>query len=155
MVGSRWAELQSVLAVPFLALGNIELEAVRAGKVPQPGWSPEIALPDRLPKRPGSPVKLRNRGADRVKRGVLRSEGSFLHRSPRYSSPSAKETGPAGKIEQIAVDSEITQRQLKFAALVQSNINSADGGLAVPTKESQKRIKCCSRISIQQRFAQA
>src|SRR5204863_7112172 len=44
---------------------------------------------------------------------------------------------------------------LKFTALVQSNINSADGGFAVPTKEPQKRIKGCSRIRIQQRFAQA
>ena len=38
---------------------------------------------------------------------------------------------------------------------MQSNINSADGGFAVPTKEPQKRIKGCSRIRIQQRFAQA
>src|SRR6266567_5815854 len=44
---------------------------------------------------------------------------------------------------------------LKFTASVLSNINSADGGFAIPTKEAQKRIKRCSRIRIQQRFAQA
>ena len=38
---------------------------------------------------------------------------------------------------------------------MQSNIHSAYGRLAVATKESQERIKRCSRIRIQQRFAQA
>ena len=86
---------------------------------------------------------------------VFSESGLFFHLSPRYSSPAAKETGPAGKIEQIAIDSEIAQWQLKFAGGMQSNINSADRGLAVATEESQEGIKRCGRIRIQQRFAQA
>src|SRR5215831_14435279 len=38
---------------------------------------------------------------------------------------------------------------------MQGNINPANGGLAVPTQDPEKRIKCRSRIRIQERFSQA
>src|SRR5262249_20768241 len=68
---------------------------------------------------------------------------------------SCKGDRPSREIEQVAVDSEITQRQLKFTDLKKGNIHSANGSVTVPTKEPQERIKRCSRIRIQQRCAQS
>src|SRR6266446_3596651 len=49
---------RGVLTVPFLALQYRTRGCTHRGSSTA-GWSPESALPDRLPKRPGSPVKLR------------------------------------------------------------------------------------------------
>ena len=149
-----WSSRRCVLAVPFLALGNIELEAVRAGKVPRRAGHRNSHFLIGCPNVPVHPEASKLRGTDRVKRGVLRV-GIVPPPLPTVLEPEREGDRPGGKIEQIAVDSEISQRQLKLAGVMQGNIDPANGGLAVATEESQEGIKRCSRIGIQQRFAQA
>src|SRR4029077_13018666 len=62
---------------------------------------------------------------------------------------------PGGKIEQIAIEMEIGQWQLKLAGAMQSNVDPAYCRLRVLTLESKEGIKRCGRARIQQHSAYA
>src|SRR5882724_7574901 len=142
-----------ILAVPLFAFGNIELKAIRAGKVPCRACHGKSHFLVRCPNVAVNPESFEIIGADRVKRCVLRARIVFQPLSTVFE-PEREGDRPSGKIEQIAVHSEIAQRQLKGSGPVQGYINSANSGRAVATEKSQERIKCRRRVGIQQRCTQ-
>ena len=88
---------RGVLAVPFLALGNIELEAVRTGKVPQRAghWKSHFLI-----GRPDVPVhsgRFEIGSALRAKGGA-QCVGIVLPPLATVFESAAKETGPAGRL---------------------------------------------------------
>src|SRR5438445_436509 len=74
---------------------------------------------------------------------------------PVVLDPGRERDWPSRKIEQIAVEMEITQWQLKLAGAMEGDIHSTYCRLGVAPQDAQKRIKRCGRIRIQQRVAQA
>ena len=72
---------------------------------------------------------------------------------PAILEPSREGDRPGGKIEQITIEMEISQWQLKLAGVMQGNIHPANRGLSVATEESKEGIKRCGRVGIQQRVA--
>src|SRR5205814_9208794 len=86
---------------------------------------------------------------------VFSGSGLFPPPFPVVLDPRRERDWPGRKIEQIAVEMEITQWQLKLAGGMQGNIHPAYCRLGVATQDAQKRIKRCGRIRIQQRVAQS
>src|SRR5206468_10744579 len=97
------------------------------------------------------PISLDKR-TDRVKTGVLRVRIGPPP-LPAILEPGREGDRPGGKIEQITIEMKIGQWQLKLAGVMQGNIHPANRGLGVPTLESQKGIKRCGRVRIQQRVS--
>src|SRR5438552_9854917 len=150
----RWqnGSRRSILAIPLLALGKAELEAVRSWQLPRRAGHRNTHF---LIGSPNVPVHLRGfeiRGTDRVETGVLRVRIAPPP-LPAVLEPGREGDRPGGKIEQIAVEMEIGQWQLKLAGGMQSNVNPADCCLGVSTLVSKEGIKRCGRVRIQQRFA--
>src|SRR5262249_6377959 len=119
-----------ILAVPLFAFGNIELKAIRAGKVPCWACYGKSQFLVGCPNVAVNPYSLGIGRADRIKRGVLGARVAFPSLSTVFK-PEREGDRPSGKIEQIAVDSEIAQRQLKGSGPFQGYIDSANGGRAV------------------------
>src|SRR6266550_5488921 len=143
-----------ILAVPFLALGKVNLEAIESGKVPgrTSKWYPHF-----LVDRPNIPVDSGASaivGADALK-GCI--QGVTIARPSRRVILTANREGdrPGRKIEEVAVVGEIAYRQLVFARVMQVDVNSAPGRLGVVGIEIQERIKCSSWIRIQKSVPQS
>ena len=136
------------MAVPLFALRNIELKAIRAGKLPcWAGHRKSHFLVGR-PNITVNPRSLGIEGTDRVRRSVLRA-GVVRPPLSTVLSPGRKGDRPSRKFEQIAVEMKIAQRQLKGAGAMQGYIDSANGRRAVAAEESQERIKRRRRIGIE------
>src|SRR5439155_17463770 len=136
---------------PFFALGEVNLEAIESGEVPR--WTGErdsYFLVDR-PNIPVHPGASSIGGADALKGRI---ERVTIACPPRrvVLSPQSKRDRPRGKIEQVAIKSEVANWQLIFARVMQSNINSLPSSRCVVGSEIQERIKCCRRIGIQKCF---
>src|SRR6266550_2838983 len=97
-----------VLAVPFFALGNIELEAVRAREVPHRAGHRESHFLRGCPNVPVRPWSFDVEGADFcVKRGLLRARVKPPP-FPTVIAPDREGDRPCREIKQITVDSKIT-----------------------------------------------
>src|SRR5207237_3987275 len=59
------------------------------------------------------------------------------------------------KIQDVAVKSGIIQRQLHFTRVLQVDVNTSPGHLAVPTELPTEGVKCRGRIRVQKRVAQS
>jgi hypothetical protein len=91
-------------------------------------------------------------GTDHVKTSVLRVR---IGPPPLAAilKPGCEGDRRGGKIEQIAIEMQISQWQLELAGVMQGNIHPANRGLRVATEESQEGIKRCGWVCIQQRVA--
>ena len=92
------------------------------------------------------------KGTDRVKTGVLRVR-IISPPLPAILDSSREGDRPGGKIEQIAIETEIGQGQLKLAGGMEGNIDPADCCLGVSTMVSKERVKCGGRVRVEQRLA--
>src|SRR4051794_27913442 len=119
-----------ILAIPFLALGDIKLEAVRAGEVPLRAGHRKPHFLIGCPNIPVHPRSFEIDGAKCVKGRIFRIRIA-PPTLPTILESERKRDWPGGKTEQIAVEMEIAQRQLKDAGVMQSNINPANRCRAV------------------------
>src|SRR5205807_10309032 len=91
--GSR----RCILAVPFFAFGDVELEAVRSWQLPRRAGHRNTHFligfqTSRFTFEAWKSVE------PIVSNEVFSESGMFFHRSPWYSTPAANETGPAGRL---------------------------------------------------------
>src|SRR5262245_31457588 len=97
-----------VLAVPFFALGNIELAAVRAGEVRRRAGHRESHFLIGCPNVPVRPWRFDVLSADfYIKRGLRRGwikPAPF----PTVLAPDCEGDRPCREIKQVTVDSKIT-----------------------------------------------
>src|SRR5205823_14871877 len=117
---------RGIVAVPFLPLGKVHFEAIEAREVPRGTgewhpyflvYSPDIAV---------HPEALSVRRADGVKGGIERV--SIARKSRRVVfAADGKRDRTSGKIKQIAVECEVTYRQLILTRVMQGNINGCSG----------------------------
>src|SRR5439155_21179172 len=144
---SRGQHRRSVVAVPFLPLGEVHLEAVEAGEVPRGTGERHAYLLVNSPDIPVHPEALAVHRADRLKRIIERV--TIARKSRRVVlAANGKGDWPGGKIKQIADKSEVTYGQLKFAGVMQGDVNGLPGRLGVVGMEIQERIECGGWIRI-------
>ena len=152
--GSTRQNGRGVLAVPLLALGKIEFETVSAGEIPSRTGDGNTDLLVHCPDIAVHPEALPIDRANRLKRCVERVTSARKSRCVVLTAQSkGKRSGR--KIEDVAVKSGIIQRQLHFTRVLQVDVNTSPGHLAVPTELPTEGVKCRGRIRVQKRVAQS
>ena len=145
--------VRSIIAVPFLALGEVHLKAVEPPEVPR--WTGE-RHPHFLVDSPNIPVHpeaLAIHRANRLKRIVQRVTITIEPRRIIFAANRERDR-PGGKIEQVAVNGRIVNWQLIFAGILQVHIDPGSGRPCIMGIEIHEGIKRCGRIRIQQRVPQ-
>src|SRR5205807_8082504 len=149
----RDGSCRGILTVPFLALGEVNLEAVQAGEVPR--WASDRDphfLVDGL-YIAVHPCTFSIHRANRLKRRIERVRSARPSLSMVISAD-RKADRPGRKIEQVTVNLGIPERQLKATGIMQVDINPVFGRVRVYSKEALERIKSRGRVRIQQRRTQ-
>src|SRR5439155_18975279 len=138
---------RSVVAEPFLALGEVHLEAVETREVPcrSGEWHPHLLVdgPNIPVHTEALPIHRANALKRIIERITIASESRRL-----VLAADGKGDWPCGKVEQVPIKSEITYRQLKLTGVMQGNVNSLPGRLRVVGMEIQERIECGGWIRI-------
>ena len=154
----KWEEAgrqhrRCILAVPFLTLGKVYLKAVEPREVPRRAgeWHTHFLVDS--PDIPVHTVALPIYRANRVK-GVIERVTIAIESRRVILAANGKGDRPGGKIEQVAVNSGVTYRQLIRTRVMESDINSCSGRRAVLAKKPTERIKRSGRICVQQGIAQ-
>ena len=145
----KWLQdRRSVLAVPFLPLGKINLEAIETPEVPRGAGE---RYPHFLVDCPDIPVHLEALPIHRAKRTKRVIERITIALQSRCVVLTANGKGnrTGGKIKQVAVERGVIQGQLIGAGIVQGDINSGSGRGRVRAKEAKEGIKRRGRVRIQ------
>ena len=154
-VRNKWCQnCLSVLAEPFLALGKVNLEAVEAGEVPCRACE---RYSNFFVDRPDIAVdfcRLAVGRTDRLECYVQRIRFAIPPLTVIFAADRERNR-PRGKIEQVAVNRGIVQRQFICGGVMQVNIHCGPGRSRIMASKIQERIKCCCRVCAQQRLSQA
>ena len=139
---------RSVVAVPFLALSEIKLETVGAWKIPGRAGDGNTNF---LIDSPDIPVHPETLPIDRTNRLERLIERVAMAVKPRrvILAANRKREWTGGKIKQVAVKGEIAYRHLKFAGILQGDINPRSGCSGVVGADIQERIKRRGRVRVQ------
>src|SRR6267154_6016168 len=144
---------RGILTVPFLSLGKVHFEAIEGREVPRGTgeWHPYFLVDS--PDIPVHPEALPVRRANGVKGGIERI--TIARKSRRVVlAANGKRDRTSGKIKQIAVECQVTYRQLIRTRVMQVNINACVGRQGISVEKTSERIERRGWICIQQRIAQ-
>ena len=141
------------MTVPFLPLGKVNLKAIEGREVPRGTgeWHPYFLVDS--PDTSVHPEALPVRGANGVKGRIERITIAGKSRRVVFAA-NGKRDRTTGKIKQIAVECQVTYRQLIVTRVMQVNINVCVGRQRVSVEKPSERIERRGWICIQQRIAQ-